>query len=131
MKILLIGNPNVGKGVVFNRLTGVDVISSNYPGTTIDYSKGFLNLAGERIDLIDVPGTYSLEPTYKAEEIAVQLLKIALIIYLLKEKAFPFVGVAGFEPATPCSQSRCANRTALHPDEGMGVGVGVTVAYLS
>ena len=34
-----------------------------------------------------------------------------------------FVGVAGFEPATPCSQSRCANRTALHPEVGVGVGV--------
>ncbi len=75
MKILLIGNPNVGKSVVFNRLTGVDVISSNYPGTTIDYSKGYLNLAGERVELIDVPGTYTLDPTCKAEEIAVQLLK--------------------------------------------------------
>ncbi len=74
MKILLIGNPNVGKSVVFNRLTGVDVISSNYPGTTIDYSKGNLNLAGERVEMIDVPGTYTLEPTCKAEEIAVQLL---------------------------------------------------------
>jgi ferrous iron transport protein B len=75
MKVLLIGNPNVGKSVVFNRLTGVDVISSNYPGTTVDYSKGYLHLQGERVELIDVPGTYTLlEPTCKAEEIAVQLL---------------------------------------------------------
>ena len=75
MKVLLIGNPNVGKSVVFNRLTVVDVISSNYPGTTVDYSKGYLHLQGERVELIDVPGTYTLlEPTCKAEEIAVQLL---------------------------------------------------------
>jgi hypothetical protein len=38
---------------------------------------------------------------------------------------FCFVGVAGFEPATPWSQTRCANRTALYPEEGVGVGVGV------
>lgn len=75
MKVLLIGNPNVGKSVVFNRLTGVDVISSNYPGTTIDYSKGYLNIAGEKAELTDVPGIYTLHPTCKAEEIAVQLLK--------------------------------------------------------
>jgi len=75
MKILLVGNPNVGKSVIFNRLTGVDVISSNYPGTTIDYTKGYLNIHGERAELIDVPGTYSLEPTCKAEEIAVEMLK--------------------------------------------------------
>ena len=42
MKILLMGNPNVGKSVVFNRLTGVDVISSNYSSTTISFTKGCL-----------------------------------------------------------------------------------------
>ncbi|MCW3806699.1 ferrous iron transporter B [Plebeiibacterium marinum] len=75
MNILLIGNPNVGKSVIFNRLTGVDVISSNYPGTSVDYTRGFLSISGKRHQLIDVPGTYTLEPTCKAEEIAVELLK--------------------------------------------------------
>ena len=43
----------------------------------------------------------------------------------LSSKAFHFfVGVAGFEPATPCSQSRCANRTALHPEVECGFGCG-------
>jgi len=42
MKILLMGNPNVGKSVVFSRLTGVRVISSNYPGTTVNYTSGFM-----------------------------------------------------------------------------------------
>ncbi len=74
MKILLIGNPNAGKSVVFNRLTGVDVISSNYPGTSIDYAKGYLKIEDKPVELIDVPGTYSLEFTCKAEEIAVQFL---------------------------------------------------------
>ncbi|MBN2610160.1 MAG: ferrous iron transporter B [Bacteroidales bacterium] len=74
MKILLIGNPNVGKSVVFNRLTGVDVISSNYPGTTIDFTKGYIILAGKRAELIDVPGIYSLEPTCGAEEVAIEML---------------------------------------------------------
>ncbi len=80
MKILLIGNPNVGKSVVFNRLTGVDVISSNYPGTTIDYTKGYITIDGVRHELIDVPGTYSLEPTCKAEEIAVHLINSGDVI---------------------------------------------------
>jgi ferrous iron transport protein B len=75
MKILLTGNPNVGKSVIFNRLTGVDIISSNYPGTTIDYTKGYFNFEGERVELIDVPGTYSLEPSCKSEEIAVKMLQ--------------------------------------------------------
>jgi ferrous iron transport protein B len=73
-KIYLIGNPNVGKSVVFSRLTGVQVISSNYPGTTIELCKGYLNLGGEKIEVVDLPGTYSLEPGSKAEEVAVSLL---------------------------------------------------------
>ena len=75
MKILLMGNPNVGKSVVFNRLTGASVIASNYPGTTVEFTKGNMRFEGQRAELIDVPGTYTLEPTCKAEEIAVEMLK--------------------------------------------------------
>ncbi len=74
-KIYLIGNPNVGKSVVFSRLTGVQVISSNYPGTTVEIAKGYLLLGGERVEVVDLPGTYSLDPTSQAEEVAVSLLK--------------------------------------------------------
>ena len=74
-KILLMGNPNVGKSVVFSRLTGANVVSSNYPGTTIDFAKGIMRIEDSKITLIDVPGTYSLEPTNKAEEIAVKMLE--------------------------------------------------------
>lgn len=69
-KILLMGNPNVGKSVVFSRLTGVNVIQSNYPGTTVGYTRGHLNIGQSEMDLIDVPGTYSLSPSCKAEEVA-------------------------------------------------------------
>jgi ferrous iron transport protein B len=74
MKILLMGNPNVGKSVVFNRLTGANVICSNYPGKTVEFTEGKMRIEGKSIELIDVPGTYTLEPTSKAEEIAVQML---------------------------------------------------------
>ena len=73
-RIYLVGNPNVGKSVVFSRLTGVEVIASNYPGTTVEFTKGYLNLEGKKIEVIDLPGIYSLEPTSKAEEVAVKLL---------------------------------------------------------
>ena len=73
-RILLIGNPNVGKSVVFSRLTGVRVIVSNYPGTTVGYTQGFMKVGGERVEVVDVPGTYSLEPTSEAEEIALKML---------------------------------------------------------
>lgn len=75
MKVLLIGHPNVGKSVVFNRLTGARVTESNYPGTTIDYTKGWMRLGGKSVEIIDVPGTFSLEPKDKAEEVAVKMLE--------------------------------------------------------
>ncbi len=74
MKILLMGNPNVGKSVIFSRLTGVRVIASNYPGTTVGYTRGFMKLGEETAEVIDVPGTYTLEPTSEAEEIASRML---------------------------------------------------------
>jgi ferrous iron transport protein B len=74
-KILLMGNPNVGKSVIFSRLTGVNVIASNYPGTTVEFTKGYMKLGNEKAEIIDVPGTYSLEPESKAERVAVDMLK--------------------------------------------------------
>ncbi len=75
MKVLLMGHPNVGKSVIFNRLTGANVISSNYPGTTVDYTQGYMRQSGQDIQLVDVPGTFSLEPRDKAEEVAVKMLR--------------------------------------------------------
>lgn len=72
-KIFLIGNPNVGKSVIFSRLTGVNVISSNYPGTTIGITKGYLKLQEDRVEVVDLPGSYSLDPSSQAEEVAVAL----------------------------------------------------------
>ena len=74
-KILLMGNPNVGKSVFFNRLNGANVIESNYPGTTVDYTKGYIRKFDEDFEIIDVPGTFSLEPKDKAEEVAVKMLE--------------------------------------------------------
>jgi ferrous iron transport protein B len=73
-KILLMGNPNVGKSALFSRLTGVQAIVSNYPGTTISYTQGYMKLGEEKAEVIDAPGTYTLEPTSEAEEIARKLL---------------------------------------------------------
>jgi len=75
MRILLVGNPNVGKSVLFSRLTGTRIIASNYPGTTVGFTKGYLKLGGEQVEVIDVPGSYTLEPGSKAEEVAVEMLK--------------------------------------------------------
>ena len=75
MKILLMGNPNIGKSVIFSRLTSINVITSNYPGTTVDFKKGTFKFGDEKAEIIDVPGAYTLEPTSKAEEVALDMLK--------------------------------------------------------
>jgi ferrous iron transport protein B len=75
MRILLVGNPNVGKSALFSRLTGTHIITANYPGTTVGFTKGYLKLGEERAELIDVPGNYTLEPSSRAEEVAVEMLK--------------------------------------------------------
>lgn len=74
-KIFLIGNPNVGKSLIFCRLTGTDVIVSNYPGTTIEFYKGHFKKENQKIEVVDLPGTYTLQPTNKAEEVVVDVLK--------------------------------------------------------
>jgi len=74
MKVLLIGNPNVGKSVIFYRLTGAKVIAANYPGTTVEFAKGFMGFPNVKAEVIDAPGTYSLEPTSRAEEVAINLI---------------------------------------------------------
>jgi len=75
LDILLIGPPNVGKSVIFNRLTGLEVGMANYPGTTVDYKKGKASVGGEECHLIDVPGTYTLDASNQAEQIAVDMLE--------------------------------------------------------
>lgn len=79
-KVLLIGNPNTGKSVVFNRLTGANVIVSNYPGTTVDFTQGVMRIGKEEMMLMDVPGIYSLETEDKAGEVAVKLLEESDIV---------------------------------------------------
>lgn len=73
-KILLVGNPNVGKSVIFSRLTGVHVVASNYSGTTVEYTKGTVRLDDEKAEVLDLPGTYTLEPESKAEKVAAEMV---------------------------------------------------------
>ncbi|HON81269.1 MAG TPA: ferrous iron transport protein B [Methanoregulaceae archaeon] len=61
MKIGLIGNPNVGKSLIFHQLTGLGVEVSNYPGTTIGLQSGNICFEKEIIEVVDLPGIYSIE----------------------------------------------------------------------
>lgn len=74
MRLLLVGNPNVGKSTLFNRITGSHVIVSNYPGTTVELAHGTLRTANARIEVVDLPGTYSINPSSEAEEVTSSVL---------------------------------------------------------
>ncbi|MBO8126310.1 MAG: ferrous iron transport protein B [Firmicutes bacterium] len=73
-QLVLVGNPNVGKSVIFNALTGAYVTVSNYPGTTVEVSHGHLNLDGMVFDVVDTPGMYSLIPITEEERVTRSLL---------------------------------------------------------
>ncbi len=76
-KIALIGNPNTGKTSLFNKLTGLHKKIGNYPGITVNRVTGHFTLDdGTAIELIDLPGTYSLHPTSKDEEVVLKELLI-------------------------------------------------------
>ncbi|QSR88991.1 ferrous iron transport protein B [Methylacidiphilum caldifontis] len=71
----LVGNPNCGKTTLFNALTGLRQKIANYPGVTIEKKVGFFyNLHGEKCQLIDLPGTYSLLPNSPDEKITTEVL---------------------------------------------------------
>ena len=77
-KVLLMGNPNVGKSTVFNELTGMHQHTGNWTGKTVDSALGKFYYKYNNYELIDLPGTYSLLPSSEEERIAGE--------YLLKEK---------------------------------------------
>jgi ferrous iron transport protein B len=66
-RIALIGNPNCGKSSVFNALTGLNQKIGNYPGVTVERSSGSYLWNGEKIEVVDLPGTYSLYPGSRDE----------------------------------------------------------------
>ncbi len=72
--VALIGNPNVGKSVLFNALTGAYVTVSNYPGTSVEVSRGAATIEGQSFEIIDTPGMYSLLPITEEERVAREIL---------------------------------------------------------
>lgn len=72
--MVLVGTPNVGKSVIFNRLTGAYATVSNYPGTTVEVFKGTCRIGGELFEVVDTPGMYSLMPITEEERVTRTLL---------------------------------------------------------
>lgn len=88
-KIALVGSPNVGKSVLFNILTGAYVTVSNYPGTTVEVSRGRGRIGEREYEIIDTPGMYSLICITEEEKVTRELLfkeKPKTVIHVIDAK---------------------------------------------
>src|SRR3954449_6625960 len=74
LTVALVGNPNTGKSTLFNALSGLRQRVGNYPGVTVEMKKGQFTAGTTPVDLIDLPGTYSLAARSPDEMVAVDLL---------------------------------------------------------
>lgn len=75
--VALVGAPNVGKSTLFNALTGANLQMGNWPGTTVEVGRGVARLGDRDVDLLDLPGAYSLDPSSPDEALTRELLLAA------------------------------------------------------
>lgn len=68
--IALAGNPNTGKSTLFNLLTGLEAVTANFPGKTVDINVGSMKYKAKRITFVDLPGIYSLDPVSEDQWVA-------------------------------------------------------------
>ncbi len=141
--IILVGNPNVGKSALFGALTGHYATVSNYPGTTVEVTQGWLAGSAERRTVIDTPGLYSLTPLSDDERVtrdilldrqpaavvqvadAKNLRRSLLIAVELAETGIPFVLAVNMMDE---AQARGIEVDAACLGERLGVPVVTTVA---
>ena len=74
LRVILIGQPNVGKSSLLNALVGSKVIISNYPGTTVEITQSTKVIDGIKLDIIDTPGIYSINDMSEEEKVAEKAL---------------------------------------------------------
>ena len=87
--VLLIGSPNVGKSLTFNKLTGMTAMVSNYPGTTVDIDEGNFTYEGKTVHITDPPGLYDLNTITEEERVAKLLVldeSFNLIVHVVDAK---------------------------------------------
>jgi ferrous iron transport protein B len=88
-QVALVGMPNVGKSVLFNALTGTYVTVSNYPGTTVEVSRGQMTVGDRLFAVVDTPGMYSLLPITEEERVSRDLLlseSVDVVIHVVDAK---------------------------------------------
>ena len=89
-KIVIVGSPNVGKSVLFNKLTGRYVTVSNYPGTTVEIARGKAHLDGKGYEVIDTPGLYTFLPITEEERVTQKILideRPFLVLHVVEAKS--------------------------------------------
>jgi ferrous iron transport protein B len=87
--VVIVGSPNVGKSVLFNRLTGAYVTVSNYPGTTVEVTHGKARFGVHEVEVLDTPGMYNLLPITEEEQVARQILlteRPAVVVHVIDAK---------------------------------------------
>lgn len=142
-KVSIVGSPNVGKSVIFNNLTGAYVTVSNYPGTTVNVSRGKAVIDGEELEVVDTPGMYSLLPITDEERVARSMLfeeKPEAILQVVDaknlERMLPFtlqLIEAGFPTILDLNMMDEMEATGIEVDverleEKLGIPVVATVA---
>jgi len=92
LKVVLVGSPNVGKSALFNRLTGAYVTVSNYPGTSVEVTRGTAHLGGGAVELVDTPGLYALLPTSEEERVTQRIVlsgEADVVVHVMDAKNLP------------------------------------------
>ena len=87
--LIIVGSPNVGKSVIFNKLTGSYATVSNYPGTTVELTKGIGRFNSHQFEVVDTPGAYSLLPITEEERVTRAVLleeKTKLVLHVIDAK---------------------------------------------
>lgn len=129
-KVFLVGNPNVGKSVIFNALTGAYAIVSNYPGTTVEVLEGSIEMGGQRWKVVDTPGLYSLRPITEEEGVTRDILlrEAGPVVHVVDAKNLPRMLPLTLEL---CMSGRPVILALNLMDEAEKAGVEVDIGALS
>ncbi|OGQ47873.1 MAG: hypothetical protein A3I09_02300 [Deltaproteobacteria bacterium RIFCSPLOWO2_02_FULL_47_10] len=130
-RIALIGQPNVGKSVVFGCLTGKYVTVSNYPGTTVEVARGTAKIGEHAFEVIDTPGLYSIFPITEEEKVTLNIIEKErpdLIVHVIDAKGLERMLPLTFQLIT----SKIPTIVVLNMfDEVRQLNIGIDTAMLS
>ena len=104
LTIALVGNPGVGKSLIFNQLTGVGVETGNYPGSSIDLLSGGSCFQRERVEVLDLPGVYSLEDGTETDALVRRVIDDDTVTAIVAESGTLPASAVLSSPATEAAE---------------------------